>query len=189
LNVLSNAGVSTKSSHTAENEMTPEEVRVLFTYDAWANERTLDSCAPLTPEQFTRNLGSSFPSVRDTLMHISGAHWVWLERLQGRSPAGLTLANEYGDLPAVRARVAEIQNDLAARVGSLSSADLEAKLAYRNIQGQPFHDPVWQILQHLANHGSYHRGQVAAMLRQLGAKPVSTDLIAFYRERSAAAAG
>ena len=46
----------------------------------------------------------------------------------------------------------------------------------------------WQALQHLANHGTYHRGQVATLLRQLGVKPVSTDLIAFYRERAAAAA-
>jgi len=51
----------------------------------------------------------------------------------------------------------------------------------------PARDPRWQIMQHVVNHGTYHRGQVIAMLRQLGAKGVATDLIAFYRERKAAA--
>jgi uncharacterized damage-inducible protein DinB len=54
--------------------------------------------------------------------------------------------------------------------------------------GTTFSQPLWQMLQHLANHGSYHRGQVATMLRQLGAKPVGTDMIGFYRERTAAQA-
>jgi uncharacterized damage-inducible protein DinB len=48
-------------------------------------------------------------------------------------------------------------------------------------------NPLWQALQHLVNHGSYHRGQVTTMLRQVGAGPVSTDLIVFYRERAVAA--
>jgi uncharacterized damage-inducible protein DinB len=47
--------------------------------------------------------------------------------------------------------------------------------------------PHWQMLQHVVNHQSYHRGQIATMLRQLGAKPISTDMIFFYRERPAVA--
>jgi uncharacterized damage-inducible protein DinB len=53
--------------------------------------------------------------------------------------------------------------------------------------GQPFAQPLWQMLQHVANHSTYHRGQIATMLRQLGTKATSTDLIAFYRERAAKA--
>ena len=67
--------------------MTPELTRTLFAYDAWANRRSLEACATLTPEQFTRDLGSSFPSVRDTLAHLVGAQFVWLERFHGRVPS------------------------------------------------------------------------------------------------------
>jgi uncharacterized damage-inducible protein DinB len=168
--------------------MTPETIRLLFAYDAWANRRILGACTALTPEQFTRPLGSSFPSVRDTLAHILGAQWLWLERLHGRRPAGLPKPDEYGDLASLQARWEETQRNLASYVSQLSAADTERILEYHNLKGEPMRNPVWQALHQLANHGTYHRGQVTTMLRQLGAKPISTDLINFYRERAAASA-
>ena len=95
--------------------MTPEEIRTLFAYDAWANGRTLDACAALTPEQFTRDLGSSFRSVRDTLAHILGAQWIWLERFHGRSPTALPKPEQ---LPGSRdaARAAGRSRARAARL-------------------------------------------------------------------------
>ena len=59
--------------------MTPEEVRNLYDYNAWANRRQMNAASALTPEQFTKPLGSSFSSVRDTLAHICGAEWIWDE--------------------------------------------------------------------------------------------------------------
>ena len=72
-------------------------------------------------------------------------------------------------------------------VRGLSAADLDRILEFRNAKGTVFRDRIGHILQHLANHGSYHRGQVTTLLRQLGATPVSTDMIGFYRERAASA--
>ena len=69
--------------------MSPDDIRFLYDYNAWANRRSLDAAAALTVEQFTKPLGSSFSSVRDTLAHIWGCEWLWLERFQGRSPASL----------------------------------------------------------------------------------------------------
>jgi len=65
--------------------MTAEDIRNLFDYNAWANHRSLEAAAALTPEQFTRDLGSSFKSVRDTLAHIAAAEWIWFERFHGLS--------------------------------------------------------------------------------------------------------
>jgi uncharacterized damage-inducible protein DinB len=168
--------------------MTPEEIRLLYDYDGWANRRILDACAALAPEQFTRDMGSSFRSVRDTLAHILGAQWIWLERFQGRSPGALPKADQFPDLTALRARWDEVQRDLLAYVGGLSAGELDGTFEYRTSRGDVFRNVLWQTLQHLVNHGSYHRGQVTTMLRQLGAAPVSTDLIGFYRERAAQAA-
>jgi uncharacterized damage-inducible protein DinB len=168
--------------------MTPEEIRLLYDYDGWANRRILDACAALAPEQFTRDMGSSFRSVRDTLAHILGAQWVWLERFQGRSPGALPKADQFPDLTVLRVRWDEVQRDLLAYVGGLSAGELDGTFEYRTSRGDVFRNVLWQTLQHLVNHGSYHRGQVTTMLRQLGAAPVSTDLIGFYRERAAQAA-
>jgi uncharacterized damage-inducible protein DinB len=169
--------------------MTPENFRLLFAYDAWANARALDACAKLSPEQFTRDLDSSFRSVRDTLAHIHGAQWIWLERFQGRSPGGLPSPQDFPDLAALRARWSEVEPELLLYVNALKVSDLETVVEYRTAKGTALSNPLWQSLQHLVNHGTYHRGQLTTLLRQLGATPVSTDMIAFYRERAAQAAG
>jgi uncharacterized damage-inducible protein DinB len=166
--------------------MTPEEARSLYDYNSWANHRVLDACAPLTTEQFSRDLKSSFPSVRATLEHIMWAEWIWLGRWKGHSQTG-QLGGELTDLAAIRARWNPIEADLQGFVRGLSTADLDRVVEYRNTKGQAFTNPMNQMLRHLVNHGTYHRGQVTMMLRQLGAAPATTDLIAFYRERAAAA--
>lgn len=168
--------------------MTPQEIRTLYEYDAWANNRTLGACAALTQEQLTRDLGNSFGSVRDTLVHILGAQMIWLARLTGDTPIGMPKPDDYPDLAFVRARWAEVEPKMLDYVGGVSAGDVDRVLEYRNVKGTTFRDPIGQILQHLANHGSYHRGQVTTLLRQLGATPVSTDMIGFYREQSAAKA-
>jgi uncharacterized damage-inducible protein DinB len=168
--------------------ITPEHARTLFAYDAWANGRMLDACAALAPEQFARDLGSSFRSVRDTLAHIMGAEWLWLERFRGRSLASLPSADQFPDLASLRARWTQVERDLLSYVEGLSAADLERSFDYHDMKGDLHSNLLWQTLQHLANHGTYHRGQVTTLLRQLGAKPIGTDLIGFYRERAAQAA-
>ncbi len=164
--------------------ITPEHARTLFTYDAWANRRLLDACSALTPEQFTRDLGSSFRSVRDTMAHIMGAEWLWLERFQGRT-ASLPGADQFPELASLRARWEQVERDLLAYIGGLTAADLDRSFDYRDMKGNPHSSVLWQTLQHLANHSTYHRGQVTTLFRQLGAKPIGTDMIGFYRESAA----
>jgi uncharacterized damage-inducible protein DinB len=167
--------------------MTVEDFRLLYHYNSWANHRVLDSCAGLSAEQFTRDLGSSFRSVRDTLAHIYGAEWLWLERWHGRVPNALPTPADFPDLESLRTRWAELERNLDAYIDSLTPNELLRVIKYKNTQGVPFEGPIWPMLQHVVNHSSYHRGQIATLLRQLGAKPVATDLIAFHRERAAQA--
>jgi uncharacterized damage-inducible protein DinB len=82
--------------------MTPEEMSLLYDFNAWANHRTIDAVATLTPEQFTKPMGSSFSSVRDTLAHICGGEWVWLERFLGRSPSAMPDNSRFADLDSLR---------------------------------------------------------------------------------------
>ncbi|MFY9345749.1 MAG: DinB family protein [Planctomycetota bacterium] len=167
--------------------MTPDEARLLVDYHLWARERALAAVAALTPEQFTRDLKNSFGSVRDTLAHLYGADAIWLERWRGGSPRGLPPAARFPDLASLRAAWAEFDPQLHAFVAGLGAEGLAKQLTYTAFNGQQATLPYWQMLQHVVNHGSYHRGQVTTLLRQLGAPaPQGMDLVAFYRERGGA---
>jgi uncharacterized damage-inducible protein DinB len=167
--------------------MDTKDFRLLYDFNAWANQRVLGTCSDLAAEQFTRDLGSSFRSLRDTLAHIYGAEWIWLERWQGRIPTGLPSGADFPDFEAIRKRLTEMDSTLVDYVAGLTGDDIQRVAHFKTTAGVAFSQPLWQCLQHVANHSTYHRGQVATMLRQLGAKPVATDLIAFYRERAAQA--
>lgn len=167
--------------------MTPEEMKTLYEFNAWANRRELDAAAALTNEQFTKQLGSSFSSVRDTLAHIMGAEWVWLERFQGRSPGSLPDSARYADVASLRQAWLEQEGRLLAFVRELTQDDLNRVLEYKTLKFGTYSNPLWQSMQHVVNHGTYHRGQITTMLRQLGAEPILTDLMHFYHERAVAA--
>jgi uncharacterized damage-inducible protein DinB len=166
--------------------MSPAEIQQLYDYNAWANRRSLDATEKLKAEDFTKPLGSSFSSVRDTLAHIYGAEWIWLERFQGRSPAALPNVGDFKDLASLRERWVEQEQRLLAFVRGLTQADLDREMEYKTLKFGIYRNPLWQSMQHVVNHGSYHRGQVTTMLRQLGAQPILTDLMHFYRERAVA---
>jgi uncharacterized damage-inducible protein DinB len=167
--------------------MNPAEMRELFAFNAWANHRIIGVAEVLTAEQFTKPMESSFSSVRDTLVHIWAVEWVWLERLNGRSPSSFPDAKEYADLASMRPRWAEIEKNWLEYVSRLDENELAEEVDYRTLSFGPAKSGRWQMMQHVVNHSTYHRGQVTTMLRQLGTKGVATDLIFFYRERSAAA--
>src|ERR1700687_3009041 len=167
--------------------VTPELLRLLFQHNQWADRRTLDARTTLANEQFTRDLGSSFRSLRDTLVHLYGAEGVWNERVGGRSRTSLVAGTGFPDCVSERAKLKEMDSYYLDYVMRLTPQDLERVIHYKSFAGEEFSNPIWQTLHQLTNHASYHRGQAVTLLRQLGAKPVATDLIAFYRERAAAA--
>ena len=167
--------------------MSPEDIKLLYEFNSWANHRSMAAAEKLTNEQFVKPLGSSFSSVRDTLAHIYGAEWVWLERFQGRSPSGLPNVKDFENLTSLRETWMQQESHLLAFVRGLTQADLDRDFEYKTLKFGVYRNPLWQSMQHVVNHGTYHRGQVTTMLRQLRAEPILTDLMHFYRERSLAA--
>jgi len=166
--------------------MNARDVQVLLDYHYWARDRMFDAVDRLTPEQFTRDLGSSFRSVRDTVAHTYGAEWIWYARWQGEAPTALPSPEMFPDAASARTAWRDHEKKVRAFFESLDGHGLERVIAYKLTNGQPAASVLWQMLQHVVNHASYHRGQVTTMIRQLGeAPPRSTDLIAFYRESGA----
>ena len=168
--------------------MTPEDVRLLYEFNSWANRRMLEACAALSESQFTQHIEASFPSARETVVHICAAEWIWLERWKGRSPVKSEwdeFARNFTGLQSVRDYWAGLEAKQREFVAGLTPESLARPHEIRTLDGTLYTQPLWQMMQHLANHSTYHRGQVTMMLRQLGAKPVGTDLITFYRQRAA----
>ena len=165
--------------------MTKLDVDALFAYSKWANDRMLANLRELSEEQFTRALGGSFSSIRDTAAHIVAGEWVWLRRWTGTNPTAMPDWAKAPSFPELAAKFVEIEAERAAFLRSLTDADLARPLAYILFSGQHDSQPLQAQLQHIVNHSSYHRGQVATMLRQVGAKPTGTDFITYCREKSA----
>jgi len=161
------------------------DVVLLVDYNYWGRDRILDAVSPLSADQYTRDLGNSFKSIRDTLTHMYSAEWVWYTRWNGESPTTPMPMDRFSDLPALTAAWRDLEGKMRSFIGAQDDQGLAQTMSYRLMNGQPGASPLWQMIQHVVNHGSYHRGQVTTMLRQIGAAPPkSTDLITFYRERS-----
>jgi len=166
--------------------MNVTDLQTLLDYHYWARDRVLAAAETLTPEQFTRDLGSSFKSVRDTLLHLLGAETAWCMRWHGNSPSALLSAHQFSDVASIRTAWAELETKIRKYVEENGEAGVTRVIDYKLLNGTPGSSALWQMLQHVVNHGSYHRGQVTTMIRQLGGTPAkSLDMIAFYRERTA----
>lgn len=152
-------------------------------YHYWANERLLDAMADLTPEQYSRDLGGSFPSIQATVAHLLNAETVWLNRLLGENRPGVG-PDSVPTVATARERWNQLKGEYLSLLEQCGDEGLTVSLQAKTSSGRVYTHPRWEVLQHLVNHGTYHRGQITAMLRQVGATPASTDLILFYRERS-----
>src|SRR5262245_12517003 len=99
--------------------MTLSELQALFDYHYWARDRLLAAVEPLTPEQLTRDLGSSFRSIRDTLAHIYSAEWLWHSRWLGQSPSAPLQPDTFPDLATLRRSWTEHEAKMRALLASL----------------------------------------------------------------------
>jgi uncharacterized damage-inducible protein DinB len=156
------------------------ELLELLDFHRWATTKTLDSVAKLSDEQLHRDLGSSFNSVFETLVHSFGADRAWLGRLEGQSPTRPN-PSDYPTLKSLREAWEVVFDGWKTTVAKLENPKL--LIEYKAYNGDPFSSSLEEIVRHVVNHGTYHRGQVVTMQRILGAEAVSTDLIGFYRTR------
>jgi len=161
-----------------------QDLLTLIDYHYWARDRLLDALEPLTAEQLTRDMGSSFRSIRDTAAHIYAAEWAWHSRWRGESPTALLASDMFPDVATLRTAWNDLERSVRELLSKRDEEALREVISYKLISGQPGASILWQMAQHVVNHATYHRGQIVTMLRQIGATPPKPmDLIAFYRLR------
>jgi uncharacterized damage-inducible protein DinB len=158
-----------------------DTLRLHLDYTAWASARMLDAAAALSEEELNRDFKTSDKCVLDTLVHVFAADRVWLSRIHGVTRATFLDAEDRNfstlqrEWPALHQR----WKDWAA---PLNDERAVVKIAYKDMKGNPYEQPLWQILLHVVNHGTHHRGQAAGFPRAMGHTPPSLDLIAYYRQ-------
>jgi uncharacterized damage-inducible protein DinB len=169
--------------------MNKTDIELLCRYDRWANNRVITAAAALSTEQFIRNLGGSFPCVRDTLLHIIAGEWIWLQYWKLPVVTGATSTelraqrdalfhpDKYPDLASVQSKWTEVEERQIAFVNGTTDELLNTAVSFRSTQAT-----LAQLMQHMANHSTYHRGQISLMMRQLKAEPVATDFHVFLAE-------
>jgi uncharacterized damage-inducible protein DinB len=141
----------------------------LYQYNAWANERVM-ACL--------RRQSVQDEKILSIFGHVLAAQFLWLHRIKGLTPPNVKLWGEY-TLDTLEKMANDANQQWLDFVEYNESFDRE--LTYTNYTGDPYTNNVESIMMHLVNHCSYHRAQVALLLRQKRFEPINTDLITYDR--------
>lgn len=161
--------------------MTLDEIHDLVAYTEWATARLIEALRRIPDAARRRRDDSAFGSLHGTFTHLIAAEWVWVERWHGRAaPAPPAWAGE-ASFDELLAHLDAVQAARAAFLRGLTEADLARPIAYRTFAGVESANPIGELVRHVVNHGTYHRGQISMRIRQLGDQPPSTDYIAWLR--------
>lgn len=160
--------------------MTLQEARTLHAYSSWATQRILDALQELPPGLIDRDMSASHRSILGTLRHMVDAEGGWLSVITG-APDPPELA-ETVDLPALKKIWEAAGFATAAWLGGMSDRKLAGTLSAPSPDGRLYTHTYAEIFQHVVDHSTFHRGQIVALLRQLGQTPPATGLIHFFRE-------
>jgi uncharacterized damage-inducible protein DinB len=157
-------------------------LRAHLDYTAWASQRIVDAAAQLSEEELTRDFQTADHSVLGTLVHIFAGDRIWLSRVRGNPRSGF-IGPEDMHLPVLQNEWAVVNRQWIEHLAGLADDDAHAHIAYTDLKGNRWESPLWQIVLHVVNHGSHHRGQASGMIRAMGHKPPPLDLIAYYRQK------
>jgi uncharacterized damage-inducible protein DinB len=163
--------------------VSPDTLRLQIDYTIWASRRILDAAAALSHDELTRDFASADKTILGTLLHIFGADLNWMERMEGRSLKAFPY-DANASLAWLEEQWPKVWRRWQAYASGLDEAAVEAPVSYLDFKGHPWSTPVWQVMLHVVNHATHHRGQAAGFIRALGKTPPPLDLMAYYRELS-----
>jgi uncharacterized damage-inducible protein DinB len=163
--------------------MTVKDLETLYDYGYWADRKLFDVISHIPPEQFTQSVGGALGSIRNTFVHIMSAEWGWLERCGGPKRGPKLNANDYPTVESVRETWNKIEQHTRKFLSELNDDDIGRNAEYLNDKGEKRAMPLGELMQHAANHGTHHRGQVAMILRLLDHTPGNFDILFYYAEK------
>jgi uncharacterized damage-inducible protein DinB len=163
--------------------MDPAYFRVFADYNQWANARLYDAVAKLPDAEYRKTRQSFFKSIHGTLNHLLVTDRIWLSRIEPPQVVMPLNSILYEDFAALRAARAAEDRRVVSLVGAMTAETLSGDLVYTNNSGTAFTTPMAQVLGHLFNHQTHHRGQAHDQLSQTDIAPPELDLIYYLRRR------
>ena len=158
-----------------------DALKMHLDYSGWASRRLVEAAAQLSSEELNHDFQTADRSVLGTLVHIFGADRLWLSRMhQSPNPVYTTEADFH--LPVLQSDWPALHERWREWAAELTDDDIRQELAYHDMKGRPWQQPVWQLVLHVVNHATHHRGQVSGFIRALGHTPPATDLTWYYRD-------
>ncbi len=153
-------------------------------YNIWANQLLLDVINVLPEEKQKQEIVSSFPSLYKTVLHMLDAESIWWQRLKLQEHIIRPSDSFNGDLKMLSSNLLLQNKQWSEWLNNTNEVMLQHQFKYQNTKRESFKQPIYQMLLHLFNHGSYHRGQLVTMLRQAGVVKIPpTDFIVWSRKR------
>ena len=149
-------------------------------YTTWATDQLLKAVSVIPAEQLTRDFHTADRNIIGTIAHVFAADRVWLDRVQGRRRT-VFIEDRDRDLLVLNGEWPRLLAGWKEWLAALDEDHIQAPISYHDIQGNPWQSSPWEIILHIVNHGTHHRGQVSGFLRALGHTPPPLDLIRFYR--------
>ena len=159
---------------------TKEYFQQLYGYHYWANQRYFTVAEGLTDERLHRRQGHSWDSVHAVLVHMLSSEWVWLQRWHGATPKAHLDPADFPTLASLKQPWAGVQAEMRAFIDSQTDDGLQAAIAYSNFSGEGFQVPLWQMLMHVANHETHHRGELAAMFALMNVPHPEEEVIQYF---------
>ena len=152
-------------------------------YNHWANQSMTEWFLAKDPASMDKPVTSSFPSINKTLSHIWLAEYLWMCRIEGIQWKNLTGRHEGQGTQEISTDLLEASNYYIVKTTSISDKDLNTTIEYKLLSGEPSQTSVLNIIHHVMNHSTYHRGQLVTMGREVGfTDPPKTDFIQFVRQ-------
>jgi uncharacterized damage-inducible protein DinB len=164
-----------------------ELISAFCDYSEWSNKRLLKTASELSAEEFSRPQGASWGSVESSFGHIVGAQIIWLSRWRtATSPGPIVEVQAIAGLEGITSAFEASHAGLREFVAGLTDQILEGVLAFTDSRGNTYQSALWELMLHVANHGTYHRGEIAMALTALGHSPGDLDYRRFQvgQERS-----
>ena len=157
-------------------------VRDLYDYHRWANRRLFDVALALGEPACAQEVGKQFsvPTLRQMFAHVYMADANWLQRCKGVSPPGSPFV-DMASMAEVRGKWDALEAEQKAFIDAQSEAGLGRVVEYKNSQGQAFRMTLGVLLQHVANHATHHRSEIATMLTMLSGSPPDTGVVMWHR--------
>ncbi len=163
--------------------MTITDLEVLYDYGYWANKRLFGAISQLTPEQCTQPVAGSYGSIRNTMVHVMSAEAGWLDRCGGPKRGPRLNPDDFPTVGSVVQAWSRVEQNVREFLASLKDEDVTRTVEYVMDGSEKRSMPLGELMQHAANHGVHHRGQVALLLRLLGLAPGNFDLVFYYGEK------